>query len=176
MPGTILSTTHSTLMCNRLLTLSLSHFTACACRRPPRYSVRNRAPFAGVRADCSQHRNQLHRRSSRLRCGAASNSGGQSAGLPPPPPDPDAAPDAVAEWARAIFLSEVAQPDDRINLAKVGLLISLEEEAAAQAHRAANDPTTLLPDLLILRRQLARYTEGCLCAGPTLQQLPLSAT
>lgn len=62
----------------------------------------------------------------------------------------------MAEWARAIFLSEVAKTDDRINLAKVGLLISLEEEAAAQAHRAANDPTALLPDLLVLRRQLAR--------------------
>lgn len=92
-----------------------------------------------------------------LRPRGVSNGAGPTA--PPPPPNPDASPGAVAEWARATFLAALQSPEDQINLAKVGLLISLEEEAAAQAHRAANDPTALLPDLQILRNHLFR----CAC-------------
>ena len=141
-------------MYDRLLTFSFCD-TAFACGTAPRVCVRNRVPFAGVRRDpLRQAPRSQYRRTSRC-CRCASRNGGESV-TPAPPPDPDAAPHAVAEWARAVFLSEVAKADNRINLAKVGLLISLEEEAAAQAHRAANDPTALLPDLLVLRRQLAR--------------------
>lgn len=83
-------------------------------------------------------------------------SSGVGPSAPPPPPNPDASPGAVAEWARATFLAAIEAPEDQINLAKVGLLISLEEEAAAQAHRATNDPAALLPDLQILRGHLFR--------------------
>jgi hypothetical protein len=170
-----LGATHCTLMYDRLLRSSFCSTAGFACGEAPRLAVCNRLPFAGVKAEHPQRNNHPHRHSTlrRLRCKSASGNGGRSSALPPPPPDPDAAPDAVAEWARAIFLSEVALPDDRMNLAKVGLLISLEEEAAAQAHRAANDPTILLPDLLVLRRQLARLAGCILLCGPRTDQSSL---
>lgn len=89
-------------------------------------------------------------------CICSVSNGAGAASAPPPPRDPDSSPDAVAEWARATFLSAVTETDEQINLAKVGLLISLEEEAAAQAHRATNDRSAVLPDLLVLRNHLAR--------------------
>lgn len=150
-----LNCTHCILMFDRLLTFPFSDSAAFACGKAPRLCVCNRVRFAGVTRDPLRQSHRSQYRSTSRRCGCASHNGGQ-ASTPAPPPDPDAAPHAVAEWARAVFLSEVAEADDRINLAKVGLLISLEEEAAAQAHRAANDPTAVLADLLVLRRQLAR--------------------
>lgn len=155
-----LNCSHCLLMYDRLLTFSFSDTAAFAYGKAPRLCVHHRVPFAGVTRDPLRQtpRSQYRSTSRCYRC--ASHNGGQSSPPPAPPPDPDAAPHAVAEWARAIFLSEVEKADDRINLAKVGLLISLEEEAAAQAHRADNDPTALLPDLLVLRRQLARFVNA----------------
>ncbi len=108
------------------------------------------------RVPVSRHKVKFRRRSDRASgCCALLNSG--SPHQPPPLPDPDAPPDEVARWARATFAAAVAGPDDVINLAKVGLLISLEEEAAAQAYRAECDPTALLRDLRAVRAQFSRH-------------------
>lgn len=138
-------------MYGRALILPVNSTAALTSSAAPPLLFRDRAAPASVKAGFLHRVIHFGRRSDAFRCQAASKYSPLT-----PPQHPDASPDAVAEWARATFLSAVTETDDRINLAKVGLLISLEEEAAARAHRAANDQTALLPDLFVLRSQLAR--------------------
>ena len=123
------------------------------------HPLRCRAAFRSARSPSQRESVHIFGPSERHSRGAdlsARSSHRQSA-----PIGDDAAPEDIARWARAEFLATVTGPERHFNLAKAGLLISLEEEAAVQAYRASTPQqggasVHLLPDYRALREQLAR--------------------